>query len=831
VRDLWHVVERTADTEAQYFPALAGALTEVSGAPVVLVLDATSERAIVLAGIDRGRPFAGTMLELSSTLLAPLLRGETSVRTAAPPELAGIELTPTDELVAVAASSPRSHTRVVVCVAGATSSIEPLHPTKLAPFAVRAAAERDAALRNAEQNELASRRMRYASTLLELAPLRWETLDEGLRVILERTARALDIERASYWSLLDDGMAIVCEELFVQSTASFESGHRLEAERYPRYFAALKTCTAIEASDAMSDPRTSEFGDGYFATHAIGAMLDVPVWREGRLAGVICLEHVGPPRPWTPDDVAFARAIAQSVAIALERAARSSAEQRYKLVADAVGEVIWDCSVESGEIEWSDALHTQFRYPVESRATLAWWSSNVHPDDRERVAESLKSAFDGNASSWSAEYRFIRGDGTIAYVLDRGFIIRDTSGRAVRAVGSMHDITERRELERRLAISDRMASLGTLAAGVAHEINNPLFYVLTNIDVAIQAHEALGMDPDVLDALREARQGGGRIAEIVRSMRVFGRPEPAASNAVAVDHVVTEALSMAMNEIRHRARLVKSLGSPPPVAANETGLVQVVLNLVINAAQSIREGSADRDEITVTTGVESDGMTFIEVRDTGAGMTPETLAHVFDPFFTTKRGGHGMGLGLSITHSVVASFGGEIRVSSTPGKGSTFRVLLPRATSAAVADEIARVPSTSSGPGRKPRILIVDDEASITRALRRLLGEEHDIVVADGGSSALALLRDDARFDAVLCDVMMPDLTGADLHREIRGTLPELARRFVFMSGGAFGAHARDYVESTRQPTLAKPFDRAQLIRALGELDDADAARGSPLRR
>ncbi len=818
MKDLWHVVERTSVTEAQYFPALASALSEVSNATVVLVLvlDATSSPATVLAGTVRGRPLESKHVDLRDTPLielpSPLLGQHAGVTASAPRELAGIELAAGDALVAVAATSPLSRSNVVLCVAGPPEAVDGLTPAKLAPFVHRAAAERDAAMRNAEQNELASKRMRYASTLLALARLRSQTLEDDLHVILERVARALDVERASYWSLIDDGKAIVCEKLFIHSSKTFESGLRLEAAVYPRYFAALKMCTAIEAGDAAIDPRTAEFGHGYFDVHGISAMLDVPVWREGHLAGVVCVEHVGAPRRWIADEVEFARAVGQSISIALERAARSSAEQRYKLVADTVGEVIWDCVVATGEIEWSGAMYTQFGYAPDLKATLSWWSSKLHPDDRARVDAGFKRALDGTASSWSDEYRFIRGDGTTVYIRDSCFIVRDASGRAVRAIGSMHDITEKRELEQRLALADRMASLGTLAAGVAHEINNPLFYVLGNVDLAIQAHESTGPDSEVLEALREARQGAVRIAEIVRSMRIFGRADPTAPNAVDVDRVVASALAMAMNEIRHRARLTKALASPPPAAANETRLVQVVLNLLLNAAQSIREGSADRDEIAVTTGVAPDGRISIEVRDTGAGMAPETVARVFDPFFTTKGAGYGMGLGLSITHSIVTSFGGQIHVSSTEGKGSTFRVLLLPATDTSPA---VATPSPSAPAERRKRLLIVEDEPAIVRALRHLLEEKHDVVVAAGGTSALALLRDDTRFDAVLCDVMMPDLTGADLHREIRTDSPELARRFVFMSGGTFGAQAREYVESTELPMLAKPFDRAELVRAL----------------
>lgn len=810
MRDPWHLVDRTSSViEDDYFPALADALAETTEARMALVLDATGTRTVLLAGSACGRRLDTLEIDASGTPLARVHAGEPGVRLQGPLRLGSLEVHEGEELLAVTAVSPATTTRAVVCLVGLPASLDRVPASRLEPFAVRVVAEIDATARSARQREVTAERMRYAATLLELAPLRFETFEQHLHTILERTAKALAVERTSYWSLVDDGDAIECEQLFVRSRSEFERGHRLDGRRYPSYFAALKTCHVIDAGDAAVDSRTSELSVGYFDRHGISSMLDVPVWQEGRLAGVICLEHVGPIRSWSPDAVAFASSIAQSVSIALETAARSRAEERYRLVAGAVGEVIWDLAVEDGTIE-----RAGLGYEAATRATLAWWESKLHPDDRERVAASFKAACEGSATSWTEEYRFIREDGSIAFVRDHGLIVRNAAGRAVRAVGAMQDITERRELEQRLALSDRMASVGTLAAGVAHEINNPLFYVLGNIDVAIAEHEALGIEPDVLDALREARQGAVRIAEIVRSMRVFARTDLVTSNAVDVDAVVNAALNMAMNEIRHRARLVKHLGAPPLAAANETRLVQVVLNLLVNAAQSIPEGSADLDEVRVTTGVAPGGEISIEVSDTGSGMSPETLSRIFDPFFTTKGVGHGMGLGLSIVHSIVTSFGGEISVSSTQGKGSTFRVLLPRATPASL------LPRPSTAPDvRRSRVLIVEDERALARALRRMLGADHEIVVAEGGRHALEVLAADPHFDVVLCDVMMPDLTGADLHREVSGRSPELGRRFVFMSGGAFGAQARSYVDATGQPMLAKPFDRRQLSRALAALE------------
>lgn len=376
--------------------------------------------------------------------------------------------------------------------------------------------------------------------------------------------------------------------------------------------------------------------------------------------------------------------------------------------------------------------------------------------------------------------------------------------------GGSRDGRERRDVPSRASLSERMASLGTLAAGLAHEINNPLTYVLGNLDVALASLEASGADRELLEMLREARQGAIRVSEIVRSMRVFARAEPNASKLADVDCVVESALAMAKNEIRHRAQLVKRLGAPPIAAAHEATLVEVVIHLLMNAAQAIPEGQVDRDEISVTTGVDANERVFIEVRDTGVGMTPDTMRRIFDPFFTTKEVGRGMGLGLSLVHSAVTASGGDVSVASALGAGSTFRVSLP-----AAPDRVPARVSIVAPAGPRSRVLIVDDEAAVVRLLQRLLIARHDVVVAPSGRDALEILRADDDFDAILCDVMMPDLTGADVHRAIADQSPSLAARFVFVTGGAFGERARAHVESTKQPVVAKPFRRSEVLSAV----------------
>ncbi len=246
------------------------------------------------------------------------------------------------------------------------------------------------------------------------------------------------------------------------------------------------------------------------------------------------------------------------------------------------------------------------------------------------------------------------------------------------------DLTERRQTQARLMVADRMASLGTLAAGVAHEINNPLSYVVSNLQYASENLDARGEAAvtELKEAVDEALEGAQRVRVIVRDLKTFSRGDEARVGPVDVHRVLELAVNMSWNEIRHRARLVKAYGAKgevPLVFAHESRLGQVLVNLLVNAAQAIEEGAADRNEITITTGVDPSGRALIEVKDTGSGMSPEVLSRIFDPFFTTKPVGSGTGLGLSISQSLVAGFGGELLVESQQGRGTTFRVLLPMA--------------------------------------------------------------------------------------------------------------------------------------------------------
>ena len=385
------------------------------------------------------------------------------------------------------------------------------------------------------------------------------------------------------------------------------------------------------------------------------------------------------------------------------------------------------------------------------------------------------------------------------------------------------DVTERVEFQHQLLQRDRMAALGTLAAGVAHEINNPLTYLLVNLEHVLRRLRAATASDDPIaelgaggtgvlasfvQSLQHSVDGANRVRQIVRDLLTFSQGNVEQRTVTDVRGIVESAIQMAWHEIRHRSRLVKTLAEVPPVDANEGRLGQVFLNLLVNAAQAIPEGHADRHEIRVSTRTDDHGKAVVEVSDTGMGIAPEDLPRIFDPFFTTKGEG-GTGLGLAISHGTIRGLGGDIEVRSAPGKGTTFRVVLPAAKPWRGTSAPASAHSTRALP--RPRLLVIDDERLVAEAIARALAEESDVEVATDAQQALARIGAGAHYDVVLCDLLMPVMTGMDLYAEVVRTAPKLAGRIVFMTGGAFTPRARAFLESVASPCLEKPLDMGKL--------------------
>jgi PAS domain S-box-containing protein len=504
----------------------------------------------------------------------------------------------------------------------------------------------------------------------------------------------------------------------------------------------------------------------------------------------------------------------------LERQQTDAQIREQAALLDITQEAIQVKDLDGKVIFWNKGAERTYgwtSHEVLGRKAAAW----IYKDPTEFQSAQAELLARGE---WQGDVIKRTKDGRELTVASRWTLVRDAAGHPKAVLAIDTDITGKKTLETQLMVSDRMASVGTLAAGVAHEINNPLAAVMANLDYIADSlgrmteGDVASMSPGMRDAwirdeiktpLDDAVEAAQRVRFIVRDLKIFSRsPNDVARGPVNVETIMESSLRMAWNEIRHRANLVKRYGRVPEVEGNEARLGQVFLNLVVNAAQSLPPGQAEQNEIRVTTRVEGERV-IIEVSDTGVGIPPQIIGRIFDAFFTTKAVGVGTGLGLAICQRIITDMGGALTVESELGKGTTFRVSVPAARKAE-SDVIApavQVPVAA----RRGRILVVDDEELVLRSVRRILSQEHDVLAMVSAEEALAVCVGGEKFDLILCDLMMPDMTGMDFHRELSLVAPEQADRMIFITGGAFTEKARAFLSETPKEHLEKPFYSANL--------------------
>jgi len=576
--------------------------------------------------------------------------------------------------------------------------------------------------------------------------------------------------------------------------------------------AARRGWIANSPAEAADPARTL----GHLAVERFAA---APVQAGGRTVGVIAVVNAA--RPYAPGDLETLEELASVYALGVqrltgERALRES-KARLDLLTSRAPAGIFETDA-AGRVVFVNDRWVELTGVAPGDVSAAPWTEAVHAEDRARVRAAWEAAVAGGRP-FESEFRVHTLTRDVSWVIATAMPLGGGS-----FLGIATDTTELKRMQSRLVFADRMASVGTLAAGVAHEINNPLAYIIASIDFAAEevrgkaaalsagggAEVAEGLQ-DALRALADAREGSERVRRIVRDLKTFSRPQDEQTTRVDVERVLESCISMAGNEIRHRALLVRQFAGVPAVTGSEARLAQVFLNLLVNAAQAIPEGKAQSNEIRVSTRVDGRGRVVIEVEDTGQGMTPEVLARIFDPFFTTKEVGEGTGLGLSICHSIVTKQGGEIQVQSVPGKGSCFKVVLPTAPVDRVIAPPVVPALAASGRGR---VLVVDDEPLIGVAIRRMLEGENDVQVETSARAALEHVRGGGYYDVILCDLMMPEMTGMDFFDELGRVGPASQQRVVFFTGGAFTSRAREFLDAVPNPSLEKPIDM-KALRAL----------------
>jgi two-component system, cell cycle sensor histidine kinase and response regulator CckA len=570
---------------------------------------------------------------------------------------------------------------------------------------------------------------------------------------------------------------------------------------------------ALDIHEQAGSPVTGTDGGREFDSLCLARKDGSPVWTSLRMAemrdGGELLGYVGAIADITQE---------RSARLAIDRA-----QQDLRRVIECSPEGI--AIVRDGRwIFVNRAMAEALGYSCPERLLGQSASEIVHPDDRARALELTSDPQPGAC----AELRCRKAGGDHAVMEVRPAALSEFDG-APAVLITARDITERKKLQAQLLVTERVLSVGTMAAGVAHEINNPLAVVIGNLEwvagqlgrLCDEQSGSLSAPPAAVRAelqrlenpIAGAREAAGRVRAIARDLKLFSRTEEEREERVELTAVLDSAARMAWNEVRQRARFVREYGELPKVLGSDARLGQVFLNLLINAAQAIPEGHTEQNEICLRARATPTNEVVVEVRDTGCGVAPEIVERIFDPFFTTKPPGIGTGLGLAICHRIVDTLGGRLEVESQPGSGATFRVTL------AIADPETRSASQPAGESALPgetrgRVMVIDDDRAMGTAIGLVLGDDHDVEVLTSARGALARLCAGERYDAIVCDVMMPEMSGADFHTALASSKPELASRVIFLTGGAFNVLAREFLDRVPNARLDKPFD-SQRLRAM----------------
>ena len=493
-------------------------------------------------------------------------------------------------------------------------------------------------------------------------------------------------------------------------------------------------------------------------------------------------------------------------------------ERRYETLVNTMGSLVYEWDPKSDRILRSGAIEQIFGDDAARVSSSVDATLNLMPDEDRASAETDFLDAVKRGGLFEIEYRLQHEDDAWRLIRDRGFCEHDANGDPVRVLGIMSDVTEEKKNEERLRRAERLASLGGLAAGAAHEINNPLAAISLAAQMLVEDER---LPEDVVDDVRIIERQASRAGEVTDRMLVFARRKEGERDAYDINDLVREVLRSRRYEIETFAITLQENPADdlPDIWVDPVQIERVLTNIVINAEKALDEVPEDDRMLMVTTRPTNTGVA-VDIADTAAGIPEHVLPNIFDPFFTTREVGQGTGLGLSMSHSIVQAHGGDLRVKTEAGKGTTFTIELPR--SAAAVDPAEK---TLGGTRKAPdfalheskevtplKILVVDDEKEIRElALRFLLGKGHEVTEAATGREALKLVTAND-YDGIVLDLRMPDLSGEGFFEWLRKNRPHMATRVTVISGDLANPRTVEILERIGQPYLLKPFKAHELL-------------------
>ncbi|QUS62259.1 PAS domain-containing protein [Synechocystis sp. PCC 7339] len=544
--------------------------------------------------------------------------------------------------------------------------------------------------------------------------------------------------------------------------------------------------------------------------------------QQGEAFDVICqLQVPDGRRPWIRA-IGEAERDAQGKIIVVQGAFQDistlrEAQECFQLISKATNDVIWDWNFATNQVWWNDSITDVFGYALsDMEPGPESWTLRIHPDDKERVLQSIYQVIDGEENYWECDYRFIKSDGQYANVIDRGFVARDGQGKATRMVGSVLDVTERMVMEQRLRESQKLEAVGHLTGGVAHDFNNLLTIILGNAEMLSE----LVADPNLQSMADMTLSAAKRGAELTRHLLAFARRQPLDPKAMNVNNLVEAMWGLIRRTLPENIELEFVPDPDLGITEIDAGeLETALLNLVVNARDAMQDGGKLTIE-TSTAVLDSDyadrhsevitgEYVMICVSDTGIGMDSDTVSHAFEPFFTTKSVGKGSGLGLSMVFGFTKQSGGHIKIYSEPGEGTAVKLYFPMVRG---AQQVNYPPTQESLPeGGREHILIAEDDDLVLKHLEaqlRSLGYRVTAVIS--GPDALKVLGTHNDIELLLTDIIMPGgINGRELADRAKAMYPKL--KILFTSGYTENAIVHHGRLDPGVNLLSKPYNRLEL--------------------
>lgn len=677
--------------------------------------------------------------------------------------------------------------------------------------------------RNAELTARNARLEHLNALVVDLAR-NGELAENPYQRITEACGKALGAARASLWQV--EGQRMRCLDLFELASGVHSHGTELHASAYPRYFAAIGCERSIAAHDARTDPRTSEFTDGYLVPLGITSMLDAGAFIANKLCGVLCIEHEGKPRTWSAEEISFAGSVSDLLAVAMESQRHRDTQKMLdhqraflRQVIDLIPNLIFAKDREGRFTLVNDAAACFYGTTVAELLGKRDVDFNGHADEVEQFRRTDELVLTTLREHVVEAEQVTNADGETRWLHKIKRPIVEPDGRATMLLGVATDITESRRAaaeKERLAASlrqvQKLESLGLLAGGVAHDLNNIMTPVLITASMLIEDHPVgTPLHEDISSILAAAESS----RELTGQLLAFGRKQVLSLTTVDLNDVIKKAIRMIGRLVPAAVKVVTRLSDDRAlVRADANQLNQVIVNLIMNACDAMPDGG----RITIGTAL-AESMVELTVEDSGTGMDATTLSQIFDPFFTTKELGRGTGLGLATVHGIVEQHRGKIRVESHLGRGTRFSIELPRRDR--ITEPVPIVIGPQLGAPGNRTILLVEDESPIRRLVNRVLSKEgYEILSAEHADEALELVRGTERkIDLLLTDIVLPGLSGPALYDRIRAHTVD---RVIFMSG-----HARDALDGRPLPPgavfLSKPFTASALSAAVKAVLQAPA--------